>query len=186
MASAGRSHSYEPRPVGLGDGTALTLRLMTAADAERIVAFARALPADDHLFLSLDITSRDAVAQWVRSLEAGRAVTLIAEAGDAIAGYAALVHDQVTWQRHLGEIWIQVAPRYRARGLGRALAFEISEAARRLGLEKFVARMTPDQKGAIATFERLGFRSEAVLQDFVIDSAGRTRDLVLMSREVPT
>ena len=44
--------------------------------------------------------------------------------------------------------------------------------------------MTPDQKGARATFERLGFRAEALLQDFVVDHSGRTRDLLVMGYDV--
>ena len=44
--------------------------------------------------------------------------------------------------------------------------------------------MTVDQKGAIATFERLGFRAEALLSDFVIDRDGRTRDLMIMAYDV--
>ena len=47
-----------------------------------------------------------------------------------------------------------------------------------------MAQMTSDQKGAIATFQRLGFQMEALLQDFVIDRNGRTRDLVVMSYDV--
>jgi RimJ/RimL family protein N-acetyltransferase len=53
-----------------------------------------------------------------------------------------------------------------------------------LGLRKIVAQMTVEQKGAIATFERLGFHPEALLQDFVIDRAGRTHDRVVMSYDV--
>jgi len=56
--------------------------------------------------------------------------------------------------------------------------------ARGRGLRKIVAQMTPDQKGAMATFERLGFRPEALLQDFVVDHSGRTRDLVVMAFDV--
>jgi hypothetical protein len=44
--------------------------------------------------------------------------------------------------------------------------------------------MTSDQKGAIATFERLGFQTEALLQDFVIDRMDRTHDLLVMSYDV--
>jgi RimJ/RimL family protein N-acetyltransferase len=44
--------------------------------------------------------------------------------------------------------------------------------------------MTPDQKGAIATFERLGFRAEALLHDFVLDRDGKTRDLLIMSYDI--
>ena len=56
--------------------------------------------------------------------------------------------------------------------------------ARALGLRKLMAQMTSDQKGAIATFERLGFQMEALLQDFVIDRSDRTRDLIVMAYDV--
>ena len=176
--------SAMPSSVQLKDGTSVALRLMTAADAGRIAGFARSLPEDDLLFLRMDITDPDAVAHWVRNLEAGLTTTVLAEANGAIAGYAALVQNRVGWQRHLGEIRTQVGLRFRSQGLGRALAGEIFTIARARGLRKIVAQMTPDQKGAIATFERLGFRPEALLQDFVVDHAGRTRDLVLMAYDV--
>ena len=86
--------------------------------------FARSLPEDDLLFLRMDITDPDAVAHWVRNLEAGLTTTVVAEAGGEIAGYSALVQNRVAWQRHLGEIRTQVALRFRSQGLGRALAFE--------------------------------------------------------------
>ena len=176
-------HDY-PRTLTLDNNTAVSLRLMTTADADRIVAFARNLPADDLLFLRMDITNPDVVAQWVQNLVAGRTVTVIAEANDAMAGYASLHHTEVTWQRHLGEIRIQVGQHYRSQGLGRALAGEIFTIARGLGLRKLVAQMTSDQKGAVATFKRLGFQVEALLQDFVIDRSDRTRDLMVMAYDV--
>jgi len=173
-----------PRTITLDSNTAVSLRLMTAADADRMVTFARNLPADDLLFLRMDITNPDVVAQWVQNLAAGRTVTVIAEANGAMAGYASLHHPEVTWQRHLGEIRIQVGQHYRSQGLGRILAAEIFAIARDLGLRKLMAQMTSDQKGAIATFERLGFQMEALLQDFVIDRSDRTRDLIVMAYDV--
>ena len=41
--------------------------------------------------------------------------------------------------------------------------------------------MTPDQTGARAAFEKLGFQVEALLQDWVEDRSGRPRDLLIMS-----
>lgn len=184
MSAVSPSAREQPRTVHLKDGAGVTLRLMTAADAAAITSFARSLPEDDLLFLRMDITDPEAVAHWVRNLEAGLTTTVIAEIDGAIAGYAALVQNRVGWQRHLGEIRAQVALRHRSQGLGRILAGEIFTLARRRGLRKIVAQMTPDQKGARATFERLGFRPEALLQDFVVDRAGRTRDLVVMAYDV--
>ena len=179
-----RTARVYPHTVALRDGTTVSLRLMTAADAGRIAAFARGLPEDDLLFLRMDITDPSAVALWVKNLEAGLATTVIAEASGETVGYASLVQNRVAWQRHLGEIRTQVGPSHRSRGLGRALAGEIFAIGRERGLRKIVAQMTTDQKGALATFERLGFKPEALLQDFVVDHAGRTRDLVVMAYDV--
>ena len=173
-----------PRTVKLSNGTTARLRLMTPADAQAVLGFARSLPLDDLLFLRTDITDPAVVEEWVENIGEGRTVTVLAEADGEIAGYASLHHGQVTWQRHVGEIRIQVSSRHRGQGLGRRLAAEVFAIAREVGLRKITAQMTPDQKGAIATFERLGFQPEALLQDFVIDRAGRTRDLMIMAHDV--
>ncbi len=149
-----------PRVIRLDNNPEVSLRLMTPSDTYRIVTFARALPEDGLLFLRMDITKLNVVAQWGQNLKEGRTVTLLAEMGSDLAGYASLHHNEVTWQHHLGEIRIQVGSRYRSQGLGRILAGEVFAVARDLRLRKIVAQMTPDQKGAIATFEHLGFRTE--------------------------
>ncbi len=174
-----------PRTIKLRDGAEMTLRLMTGADVDRIVAFGRELPEEDLMFLRVDITDPAVVQRWVESPGANRAVTLVAETPErAMAGYGSLIYNEISWQRHLGEIRLLTGRQHRSRGLGRALALELYHVARELGLRKIVAQMTSDQKGAIATFERHGFQAEALLQDFVIDRTGRTRDLVVMAHDV--
>lgn len=44
--------------------------------------------------------------------------------------------------------------------------------------------MTLGQKGAIAVFESLGFRPEALLRDHVKDREGKKHDLLVFSHEV--
>lgn len=185
MAEA-RMHLERPYPhtITLGDGNLVTLRLMTAFDADRIVGFANSLPADDLLHLRINITDPEVVREWVRNLEARKTFTVIAEAGEAFAGYAILHLNTVTWQRHLGETRILIAPEYRRHGLGRALAEEILAIAHDLELSKVVAQMMADQPGARKLFMRLGFQTEALLADFVIDRSGQTRDLIIMAYDV--
>jgi L-amino acid N-acyltransferase YncA len=173
-----------PRTVTLEDNTEVSFRLMTPGDTNRIVLFARSLPEDDLLFLPTDITKALVVMLWGQNIKAGLTVTVLAEKNNEIVGYASMHHNEVAWQRHLGELRVQVGPAYRSKGLGRALAAEIFAIAHEMGLRKIVAHMTPDQQGAIATVKRLGFQQEALLHDFVIDRIGRTRDLLVMTCEV--
>ena len=176
------SRTY-PRDLALDRGP-VTLRLMDASDRDAMLRFARSLPPDDLLFLRLDIASPDGVDEWLRNIEAGRTITVIAEADGKIAGYASVHHNEVLWNRHIGELRVIVGADHRRSGLGRRLTDEVFAIAKDLGLRKITAQMTPDQRGARATFERLGFRPEALLADFVVDREGKTRDLLIMSHDI--
>jgi len=172
-----------PRTIRL-DEKSLELRLMTAANREDVLRFARELPRRDVLFLRMDITDPRNVDEWIRNIDAGRTVTVVAFDGDHIAGYASLHHNEVLWTRHVGEIRTIVGADYRGIRLGARLAEEIFDIAKDLGLRKLTAQMTSDQKGARATFERIGFRPEALLSDYVIDNEGRTHDMLIMSHDI--
>ena len=145
-----------PREFAAGDKT-ITLRLMRPDDRDQILAFARNLPPDDLLFLRLDITQPEAVDEWVANVVAGRTHTVLAEVDGKMAGYASVHHDEALWTRHMGEIRTLVSADFRQLGIGRRLVNEVFLVAKSLGLQKLTVKMTPDQKGARKTFERLGF-----------------------------
>ncbi len=174
-----------PRTVMLSDQRQVQLQLMKpGGDVYRLHAFACSLPKDDLQFLRVDITRLMAVTLWAQNIKAGRTITVLAEVGDDVVGYASVHNDQVSWQRHLGELRIQVGPAYRGCGLGGLLGKEIFAIASDLGIEKIVAQMRADQRQAIALVERRGFKHEAVLHDFVIGRDGRKNDLVVMTCDV--
>ncbi len=173
-----------PREITLGK-VPLTLRLMTPDDKEAIRVFARALPPNDMLFLRLDIGKDEGIDEWLTNIREGRTTTVAAMQPDGlIGGYASVHHNDTMWNRHVGELRVIVGSDYRRLGLGRRLTDEVFAIARDIGLQKLTAQMTPDQKGARATFERLGFRAEALLADFVVDREGKARDLLIMSHDV--
>ena len=170
-----------PRQVRLDGGKTLELRLMDRGNRDDVLALARSLPRKDVMFLRMDITDPQNVDEWVRNIEAGRTVTVLAYDGDKLAGWASLHHNEVLWTRHVGEIRTIVGTAYRGIKLGARLVEEIFEIAKDLGLKKITAQMTADQAGARATFERVGFRPEALLADHVVDTEGRTHDMLIMS-----
>lgn len=173
-----------PREAKLNDGRPVTLRLMERADRDAVLAFAQSLPADDLLFLRTDVTNPRVLDEWVRNIESGRTITVLAEIEGQLAGYSSLHYNDVLWTRHVGEIRVILGSDYRRLGLGRRLANEVFLIAKDMGLQKMMAQMTPDQQGARATFEHLGFRPEALLADFVLDREGKTRDLLIMAHDI--
>jgi ribosomal protein S18 acetylase RimI-like enzyme len=90
----------------------------------------------------------------------------------------------LSWSPHVGEIRNVVSPDVRGRGVGRALSQETFALALSMGLEKLLAQMTVDQTGAIAIFEGLGFKAEALLRDHVRDKAGKKHDIVVLGHNV--
>jgi RimJ/RimL family protein N-acetyltransferase len=158
---------------------------MTAADRDALLAFARALPQEDLLFLRVDITDAAVIDDWIRNVQGGLSTTLLAcDERGAIVGYATVHRTRAPWTRSVGELRVNVGRTYRNRGLGRALTAQIFDLARGLGLRKLMANMTVDQRGAQAAFRRLGFMPEALLADYVEDRNGTPRDLVMMSYDI--
>lgn len=165
-------------------GRDITLRPMTAADRAAVLEFARKLPEHDLLFLRRDITQGAAVDDWIREIALGEIFTVLAVEGDSVLGWATIHRNQLRWTAHVAELRVMVAEGARGLGLGRILTQEAFANAVGLGIEKMVAQMTMDQKGAIAVFEGLGFRPEALLRDQVKDRAGKKHDLLVLSHDV--
>jgi L-amino acid N-acyltransferase YncA len=172
-----------PRTVAVDGGT-VTLRYMRPSDGEAILAFARSLPPHDLLFLRRDITQPAAIENWRHGLEAGTIWSVLAERDGTIQGYATIDRGELSWSPHVAELRVLVAAPMRGRGLGRLLTQEAFALALGLGIEKMVAQMTLDQKGAIMVFEGMGFRPEALLRDHVKDREGVKHDLLVLSRDV--
>ena len=176
-------HRRLPRSLDL-DGEAIDLRAMSGADEAAVLAFGNAAPAHDLLFLARDITHPKVVKAWVREIEAGTIATVLAWRGEAIVGCAAIIRDPLSWSGHVAEIRVVLLDSLRGKGLGRLLTEEAFATALAQGAEKITARMTLDQKGAIAVFEGLGFTLEAMLRDQVKDRDGRKHDLLILSHDV--
>ena len=136
-----------PRLIDLG-GAEVEVRVMSADDRLPVLKFARSLPEQDLLFLRIDITDAGIVDGWVANIKDGATLSIVAYAAEELVGYATVERNPLRWTRRVGEIRVNVAPSFRARGLGRSLTAQIFDIARAMGLKKLVAHMTADQAGA--------------------------------------
>ena len=176
------NRSY-PRTMACDDGD-VELRLLTPDDGAAVLAFAQKLSAHDLLFLRRDISQPKVVAAWMEATRNDAIVSVLATRQGAVLGCATIVRDDLSWSRHVGELRVLVAPAVRGIGLGQKLTQECFAVALEMGLEKLMAQMTVDQRGAIGVFEGLGFRAEALLHDHVKDRDGKTHDIVILSHDV--
>jgi len=175
-----------PKTFHLSSGRPFRIRLMepTEADKGAILNFARKLNENDLLYLRTDITDPAVVAQWIQNLETGQTTSLIAEADGEVAGYASVHNEPARWTRCVGELRVNAGQHFRGVGLGRALVAEAFSLGKALGLRKLYGMLTPDQHGARTAFERLGFRVEAALHEWVQDRSGRLRDILVLTYEL--
>jgi L-amino acid N-acyltransferase YncA len=172
-----------PRTV-VCDGIPVLITAMQPQHEAEVQAFVARLPPHDLLFLRKDIGQPRVLSAWMDGLREGSVQSLVAHAGGELAGCTGIVSEKLSWAAHVGELRVLVGGALRGKGLGRVLVQECFAQALTLGLEKLCAQMTVDQAAAIALFEELGFRAEALLRKHVRDRDGRLHDLVLMSHDV--
>jgi GNAT superfamily N-acetyltransferase len=166
------------------EGGDIEFRMMAPADEAAVLAFARALPTHDLLFLPRNISEPKVLAAWIKEIERGSIISLLAVMSGRVVGCGTIVRDLLSWSPHVGEIRMVVSSDVRGLGVGRALSQETFALALGVGLEKLQVQMTVDQTGAIAIFEGLGFKAEALLRDHVRDAGGRKHDIVVLGHNV--
>ena len=167
------------------DAGAIEFRLMSRADEAAVLAFAQKLPTHDLLFLPRNISQPKVLTAWINEIERGAITSLLAIKGGKVVGCGTLVRDPHSWSPHVGELRMVVSMEVRGQGVGRALSQEtFALALGAAGLEKLVVQMTVDQQAAIALFEGLGFKAEALLRDHVRDASGKKHDIVVLGHNV--
>ena len=172
-----------PRRVNTEAGE-IEFRLMSRADEGSVLDFARKLPTHDLLFLPRNISEPKVLSAWIHEIERGAITSLLAVKEGKVVGCGTLVRDPHSWSPHVGEIRMVVSLDVRGQGVGRALSQETFALALGADLEKLSVQMTVDQGAAIALFESLGFKAEALLRDHVRDVDGKKHDIVVLGHNI--
>jgi len=171
---------FEPRTVKLKDNREVLIRAMKREDLEGSLAFFCALSEEDRLSLRGDSTTRQVIEERIREMEKGTVSRLVAVADETIVADGALEFSHFEWERHVAELRLVVATPYQHQGLGMLMAGALYDLAASAGIEEIVVKMMASQTAARRIFQKLGFRQEVVLRDYVKDRKGARKDLVLM------
>ena len=166
------------------DAGDIEFRLMSRADEAAVLDFAQKLPTHDLLFLPRNISQPKVLSAWIQEIERGDITSLLAVRHGKVVGCGTVVRDRHSWSPHVGGIRMVVSLDVRGKGVGRALSQETFALALSAGLDKLTVQMTVDQQAAIALFESLGFKAEALLRDHVQDVDGRKHDIVVLGHNV--
>jgi RimJ/RimL family protein N-acetyltransferase len=169
-----------PKDITLRDGARITLRPMTADDADRLWEFFREIPSVDKMYLRENVDRREVVEGWAKALDYEVVLPLLAFHGARVVGDATLHRNRTGWKQRVGIVRILIAPDFRHRGLGTAMVREIRHLGEKLSLNYIMAEVIEEQQAAIRAFEAMGFERAVVYRNFVNDQKGHLHNLVVL------
>ncbi len=162
----------------------VTFRLMTDEDKAAILDLARRQPERDRAILRSDVTNPAVVDEWVSEIHRGRTVTVLAEVDHRVVGWGSLHHDETLWTSHMGEFRVLVDQDQRGEGIAKRLVVELFHIAREMKLDRVFCQIPGDQARVRNLFEELGFQSEAMLSQWLMDANGEYQDLLIMTHSM--
>jgi RimJ/RimL family protein N-acetyltransferase len=174
-----------PKEIKLKD-FACALRPLEKTDELAFHEFFLAVPHQERMFIKHRVTEPEVIRDWCQNIDLGRNLPLLACRDGQIIGDATLHQQLGGWKRHIGRISVLIHPKFRGRGLAKAMVSDIIGLARQVGLEKVEAEFIGEQEAAIKVFALLGFTTLARLPDYVKDMQAVSHDYVLMGVDLKT
>ncbi|MEW6285289.1 MAG: GNAT family N-acetyltransferase [Chloroflexota bacterium] len=166
--------------VTLKDGTYVLLRPMTAEDEKCLQELYAAVSDEDMRYFRHYVKDPALIHEWAVNLDYNKVLPLLALVKDHVVGTASL-HFFEGPKRHIGEVRLFLAKDFRRRGLGMKMIKALIDLARRQGLSILQAEVIAEQTKVVKAFEALGFKSQALLDDYFLFPDGETRDVVFMT-----
>ncbi len=165
------------------DGRRIEVRRSARRDIAPILKLWQAI-ADERKYIFTERVSPDQRARWSKSVDDQGILMAVAEVDGDIVGMLTLGrYGEVDKTKHIRNLGMGVAKRFRGIGVGRALMDYAIRWAKRRGVEKIVLSVFSSNRGAIKLYEEFGFEHEGVRKrQFVID--GRHVGEVMMGRSL--
>ena len=168
------------KTVSLKDGSQAIIRELTEKDLDKSFTFFEKLHPQDKAYLRVNVSERNIVWQRLQNVSLMEVKRIAAEVDGEIVADAALELKPHGWERHLAEFRIIVASDFKRKGLGMFMAEELYEMALKENVEEMIVQLMGPQEDAQKIFERLGFKQDTVMKQFVKDVKGKRQDLVIM------
>ena len=166
--------------------TDVVIRRAEPADAAALVELAREVTAEPEGWLITTNSWRSAgdERRYLRAIRRHPdAAVFVADDDGALVGRLSIGRDPHPSSRHVADLGVMVAKSHRRRGIGWALLEAAAEWARGTGIRKLELHVFPHNEGAIALYERFGFRREGYRRAHFLRSDGYA-DAILMAYDV--
>jgi L-amino acid N-acyltransferase YncA len=166
--------------ITLKDGTYVLLRPMVPQDEGCLLEFYSAISEEDMRYFRHYVKDSSLIHEWCENLDYDRVLPILALVKDHAVGSASL-HFGEGPHRHIAEVRLFLARDFRKRGLGMKMIKALIDLARKQSLSILQAEVIAEQTKVVKAFEALGFKSQAVLDDYFLFPDGDSRDVVIMT-----
>ena len=173
-----------PKEVQLKSGETIILNPLQSDEMEKLIQFFQSLPTEEKMYLRSDVSQRENIIKRFGTLDYDIRFPLLARLEEKVIAIGSMYRAEFGWTRNLGEIRVVVAPEFQRKGLCTVLVKEMFFYAISTDLYKIQAEIMENQTSAIAAFEHMGFKKEAVLHNHVTDIKRERHNLVIMSLDI--
>lgn len=171
--------------VTLKDGAYVLLRPMNGSDEKHLFEFYSAIDDNDMRYFRHYVKDPSVIRNWTENLDYSKVLPILALVKDHVVGSASL-HFFEGPKRHIGEVRLFLSKDFRKRGLGMKMIRALIEIARKHGLSILQAEVIAEQTRVVKAFEAMGFKPQAVLEDYFLFPDGDSRDVVLITLPLRT
>jgi len=165
------------------DGVSILLRPLQNSDEQLLRDFLARIADQERWFLRDDTSETNATTEWIRSLDYGKVVPLVAinTEDSSIIANIQLHRPIAECLRHMAHVRVMVDPAYRRQALGPNLLLSAVKLAMDMGIEKLAAEFVAGiQEPAIRAALKMDFFEQTRLKDYVKDRDGTYHDLIIM------
>jgi len=173
-----------PKEIILKSKEKVNIRPFREEDMDALVDFFQALPIKDRMYLRIDVMKRENIIKRFSSIDPDIMYVLVAWHENRIVAQGNIWRAEFGWKRNLGELRIVVANDFQRQGLCTSLTRELFLYALTTNMYKIQAEIMENQESALATFERMGFKKEALLRKHVTDRNDNRTNLILLSLDI--
>ncbi|HBN45818.1 MAG: GNAT family protein [Candidatus Marinimicrobia bacterium] len=158
----------------------VTVRDLNHNDVLQSQKFFQAISESERKYFRSDVLDIKHLQERCLESEKGKIIRRIALMSDAIVGDASLEIETDFWKSGSAFLRLVIDPMHIGTGVQYVLAKDMYDIAHDQHLEKIIAKFMRPQKDLMDIYQKLGFRVEGVLPDYVHDQEGKEQDMVVM------
>jgi ribosomal protein S18 acetylase RimI-like enzyme len=172
--------------VTLSNGKEVLIRSLNGQDRPGLIKFLEQAPPEDIQFCKQDVKNPMVIDTWMTQKNGHNPLTLVAldiPTNQVVASLNLAKGQQAA--KNVGDIQqILVARPFQGLGLGSLILDELIELALKENLHWLRVELVTEMKGIVKAFQSKGFEVKTILEDYFIDSKGKTFDVALMLKSL--